>query len=242
MGNVNLSKPHQDIDIYFIDIDSSDTQIPHLWQYLTDQERERALAFRLKNDCSRFILGRGTLRQLLGRHLNMKPYSVPLSENKFGKPFLVHDRKIHFNISHSHKIVALAISPHCQIGIDIEYIRIIEKPDELAIYCFDAIEKNQYLRAPQSDKSHLFLSAFCQKEACLKNIGIGLSLPMTQVHTSKLEIARNSVDIENSLTGENFNLQIHPLNSPDGYLAVIATELSDVSINYAHSKSILSAS
>src|SRR5262245_23809982 len=55
---------------------------------LSDAERERASQFARDEDCERFILGRATLRRLLGSRLRIPPCTVDLVVGPHGKPAL----------------------------------------------------------------------------------------------------------------------------------------------------------
>src|SRR6186713_1767071 len=67
-------------------LDVSANRLAELAQWLAPDEWQRAKRFHLERDCRRFIIGRGTLREILGWLLDVKPQSVVFSYGQFGKP------------------------------------------------------------------------------------------------------------------------------------------------------------
>jgi len=68
---------------------------------LTPEERARAARFRQPTDRRRFVVGRASLRYLLGQQLGQAPAQITLVLNAFGKPQLPAPAPLHFNIAHS---------------------------------------------------------------------------------------------------------------------------------------------
>lgn len=92
--------------------------------------------------------------------------------NQYGKPYL--DEGLFFNISHTDGLIALAKSKF-EIGMDVECIQ----------HCdFDAILKlitSEHKRRDIRDSQNpimAFYRYWTQKEACVKQIGKGLSIPL----------------------------------------------------------------
>lgn len=95
--------------------------------------------------------------------------------SNYGRPYLT--APVDFNISHSGDYVLCAFSRHCRIGIDIEKIQ----PLKLANFrrqMTDA-EWNQVNAA--ANPLRAFYDYWTRKEAAIKAIGHGLSLPLDQV-------------------------------------------------------------
>src|SRR5689334_19017850 len=70
-------------------LDLSDEVTQSFWQTLSPQEHSRAQAFRFAQLRSRYIVGRGMLRKILGQYLQQSPAEVPLSARlPGGKPEL----------------------------------------------------------------------------------------------------------------------------------------------------------
>src|ERR1700734_2020794 len=97
-----------------------------LFSLLSAEECAYMARFHRCEDQQRFLTGRGLLRILAGAHLDMLPQHVEFGHGAFGKPCLVstgHRSGLHFNVSHSGKIVLLAFSFSHEVGVDVEEIR-----------------------------------------------------------------------------------------------------------------------
>ncbi len=235
MKKRNAPEPIAPIEVCYLDLTKASAAITMLWPLLSVTEKEKALAYRFANDRNRFILGRGAIRRWVGQRLNIKAEDLRIVENEYGKPMVspeMNFAKIDFNISHSGDLIALALGTDRPIGIDIEQIRPLEESDQLTQQSFDANEKQLYFSANRNTRSRLFLNTFSQKEACLKQIGVGLSLPMSQVHTACLAITRSRVTVDLAPLGKHVTLEIHPLALPTNYVGALATANSEISIRY----------
>ncbi len=110
-------------------------------------------------------------------YLKQPPDGLRFKVNPFGKPELIAAAPgIHFNLSHSHSIAVLAVSPGVEVGIDVEDIRPIEpevasssfSPAEISV--LNRLEGDQWLRG--------FYQCWTRKEAILKAEGVGLNFPL----------------------------------------------------------------
>lgn len=142
---------------------------------LTDAERARARHFVGPLLQRRFVAARAQLRALLGRHLDRDPRSLVFLLNEFGKPRLADHPGVHFSLSHSQDRALLAVSEGPEIGVDLEMMRPVDHldlarryfhPDEIS-----AIERHD-------DPRQAFFRIWTLKEAVVKAIGLGLSLPL----------------------------------------------------------------
>jgi 4'-phosphopantetheinyl transferase len=92
---------------------------------LSRDEQARADRLRFEQLQRRFIVGRGILRVILGRYLNVSPEEVEFEYHPNGKPALS-SRLLHaalcFNLSHSDELLLLAVTYHRAVGIDLETI------------------------------------------------------------------------------------------------------------------------
>lgn len=101
-----------------------------------------------------------------------------LKRNAYGKPYLDPDGNgTSFNISHSGHYVVAAVSSASAIGIDIEAIQPLNTAD--FENCFSAEE---WQRIKQSkDMLQQFFACWSIKEAVIKAVGKGLSIPLSDV-------------------------------------------------------------
>lgn len=142
---------------------------------LSAGELERAERLRRPEHQAIFIHSRVILRKLLSQRLGCLPHEVEIRTETNGKPYV---DGLHFNMSHSDHIIAIAISESINIGIDIEL-------RSSAIKKLAAIPP-EYLCSGTENPSNLLsveakLRIWTKKEATLKRFGFGLSIPMHDV-------------------------------------------------------------
>jgi 4'-phosphopantetheinyl transferase len=140
---------------------------------LSAAERQRLQAYRLADDRDRFLLGRGGLRQLLGRWLDLAPEAVPLESGAHGKPHCPGGPG--FNISHSGALILLALHPCRPVGVDVEWLRPDLNWQAIARRMLTAAERQALEDLPEGARPEGFLAAWCRLEARLKARGDGLA-------------------------------------------------------------------
>lgn len=151
------------------------------------EELERASNFSKPILSQRFLTGRGILRTLLARWLDIEPSEVKIAYNPSGKPFVASKSAksaIHFNLSHSEKDLIIAVCKEAPVGIDIEINRSL--PDEASIVqrFFHPGEIEEYFTLPPQLRSLAFINAWTRKEAIIKAIGSGLSTALDSLRVS----------------------------------------------------------
>jgi 4'-phosphopantetheinyl transferase len=166
----------------------------HIWRVrlqglpplLSDLERslsreEQARAARFHNDAVRasFVTGRGVLRRLLGCHLGLPPEAAPISLSARGKPECVSSGSdISFSLSHSGELVLVAMGRGRPVGVDVEYMDPSIPALQLARRFFAVEEAEAIASQKETEQLQLFYEIWVQKEACLKALGLGLSVPL----------------------------------------------------------------
>jgi 4'-phosphopantetheinyl transferase len=143
---------------------------------LSADEQKRADRFRFPRDAHRFIVGRGILRALLGRYLQISPEQLQFCYGDHGKPALVSDLAdgLTFNISHSEELMLCAIARGCHVGIDLEYLRPVNNLEELTQRFFSPQEHAAIHALPEASRLRSFFQHWTCKEALLKASGDGL--------------------------------------------------------------------
>lgn len=137
---------------------------------LMDEDRQRAARFRQDRDRHNLILGRTIVHYLVRPQGAAAPY--PLSRGPHGKPFLPEAPA--FNLSHSDRWVACAVSPLEPIGIDVEtFGRLSDYRGVLSVIAHPA-ERQCIEQALPEDRLAGFKRCWTRKEAILKATGKGL--------------------------------------------------------------------
>jgi len=226
---------HNQIHIWKLHLNNEEIDLHHLYEeVLSPDERSRVDRLRSEVDKKRSISSRGLLRKRLGAYLKIDPCEITFSYNKYGKPSLdpsSHNQDLKFNISHSRDIVLHAITQSREIGIDVEYLKVIDKADKIVGRFFSEEEKNFYNSQPEDKKKWAFFTLWTRKEAYSKAMGRGIGLPskdfdlnlIPNYEDSKLEDPAESKKSKWTL----YNLEIH-----EEYLAALATEGNEIEIKH----------
>jgi len=164
-----------EIHLWTVSIGALKDQADHLESLLSEEEKGKVSFYKFEQPRLSYIVSQAVLRILLSSYLEIKPADVKMGVHKKGKPYLIHDRSVFFNISNSHDICVFAFSCDTEVGIDIEKIRDLPDIDLL-------IEKNLtrrergYLQKDPEHKSDWFFRFWTFKESYLKAIGEGMRL------------------------------------------------------------------
>lgn len=150
---------------------------------LSPEEWQRAQRFRSQKLCSRYVAAHAGLRLLIADQFDIPSGSQQFVRNAFGKPQLAGRPDIRCSISYSGDCVLIGLARGAEIGVDLEILRPIE--DALALVetqC--SIGEQRALRRAWTmgrgfDRG--FLRVWVRKEACVKALGCGLSIPLADL-------------------------------------------------------------
>ena len=165
----------KDFEVAVTRLDASPDEVRSLRALLCEAETQRAERFRFERDRRRFIVARARLRQMLAARLGVQPEAVELAYGTNGKPEILNS-SLCFSVSHCDDVALFAFSNVSEIGVDIEAIRPIREADTIAAQFFSPRENQAYATA--RDKLLGFLQCWTRKEALVKAIGEGLSMPL----------------------------------------------------------------
>ncbi len=170
--------PPDEVLVWRFALDQPSAVVEDLVSLLSPEERRRADRFGRAELRDRYAVGRGTLREILGRMLRRDPRQVRLAYGRNGKPFLEGEPgppALEFNLSHSQGQAVLAVARGRRVGVDLERIRPRDDVERLAARYFSPSECDALLALPGSRRLAAFLRCWTLKEAYLKAIGDGLS-------------------------------------------------------------------
>ena len=188
---------------------------------LAVDERQRAGRFRFDIHRSRYILTHAAVRRILGSYLDQDARSILFEYSTYGKP-AIPEHNISFNLSHAenHALFALARS---RVGIDIEFIRDINNLAEL-IRMFSPNEQMELLSQPLDQRTRTFFQCWTRKEAYIKALGLGFSLPLNSFDVSftSSEPARLRASRDPIVHADDWIL--YEVAVPPGYVAAAAIE------------------
>lgn len=138
------------------------------------ERQKKILAFRFEKD-RRLSLCAGILLEEALRRADVR--HARIAAGTYGKPFLADRADIHFNLTHSGQIAAIAVSDR-PVGIDAERCQHFE--DVLLQRVFLPSELAEAL----SDRDTFHTTLWTVKESLMKLLGTGLSLDPKDIRVS----------------------------------------------------------
>lgn len=154
---------------------------PLLQQYLSwlsPAEQHRWRRFHFPQHRQEYLLSHALMRYILSAYTECAPAHVRFAENHFGKPALVPENQLRFNLSHSAGISILALVRGGEVGVDIEKIDASRADRNVAQRYFSVEEYRQLQDGDALAFARTFFSFWTLKEAYIKARGQGLSLPL----------------------------------------------------------------
>lgn len=157
---------------------ASPAALGQLREILAPSEKERAARFRFDHLQRSFVAARAALRILLGRYIELGPADLRFEYGANGKPLLRAAPAIHFNASHAGGIALFGFARTSEIGIDVEHIRAVADMEDVARRFFSAGEYEDLMTVETAKREQAFFRCWTRKEAYIKAVGDGLSLPL----------------------------------------------------------------
>jgi 4'-phosphopantetheinyl transferase len=157
--------------------------------FLTPAELDRAARFHFDLHRRRFIVGRGSLRVILGRYLQAESRTLEFSYGPHGKPALAGAfaaSGLYFNLAHSEDLALLAVTRLGPVGVDLEKVGPLDDMDELVARFFSPRENSRFAQLSKEQKPSAFFNLWTRKEALLKATGEGIGQSLNQVEVSFL--------------------------------------------------------
>ncbi len=147
---------------------------------LDEDERHRLGRFRREEDARCYLLAHGLLRSVLAERTGQPPHQIAFTVNAWGKPALrdTAGRALHFNLSHTRGLVALAVCDTAELGIDVEATSQDIDVSDLARKYFSAHECAFLEATPADRRLARFIELWTLKEAWIKAVGQGLSMAL----------------------------------------------------------------
>ena len=168
----------QHVHVWKIDLQATPAQLERLLGLLDDTEVRRAQRFSFDRHRRRFITGRAVMRILLGRYTNRPPEALEFSYNPQGKPALKDADSLEFNFTNSRDLALLCVARQAQLGIDLEHLGRYTDYAGIVNRFFAEREVEELFSLPECRRHAAFITGWTRKEAYIKALGTGLSLPL----------------------------------------------------------------
>jgi 4'-phosphopantetheinyl transferase len=199
------------LSLWSAPLDLRPSLLKELEDCISADEFERAGRYRQPLDRDRFVASRGWLRRLLASQLRGDAHDVRFTTREGGKPMLV-DSDLRFNASRSAGVALYATSWTNEVGVDIEQIRDIADVDGFAERFFSPAERSGLAALAPADRLAASFQCWAHKEAYLKGLGTGLTVPLQTLDTWSGDAAHSTVD----------GWSIHQVDAGFGFAAAVA--------------------
>jgi len=187
LGPVETMLSLDEVHVWSFALDTSATRRNRLGRTLSADEVERAGRFRFERDRDRYVAGRGALRAILGRYLNLHPTVVAFTYGAHGKPALAgeaRDVELGFNLSHSEDLALVAVTAGRAVGVDLEAWRPFERISDVPASIFSPRELAEFQSLAPALRQEAFFNAWTRKEAIVKATGRGFSTDVAEVEVT----------------------------------------------------------
>ncbi len=145
-------------------------------------------------------LGSGILIDKGLEKFGLRESDVRIAEGTYGKPYFPDYPDIHFNVSHSEKMV-IAVFADVEVGCDIEYIGTIDL--KLAERFFCKPEYEFIMGRQEQERKEAFYRIWTIKESFMKAVGSGLMLPMNEFN---IKIGRH-IQVEQRYNNDEYGIE-----------------------------------
>jgi 4'-phosphopantetheinyl transferase len=174
-----------EVHVWRIDLDCAARAAAALKVTLSLEEEQRASRFRSIELRERWMAARGALRHILASYAQSEPGTLVFREGPHGKPVLTCAAEdIPFNLSHTGGLALVAVAGIGRVGIDAEIVRSEIEVEDLSRRFFAPAEAAQILALSPDARVAAFLNCWTRKEAFVKALGGGLSVPLDSFQVS----------------------------------------------------------
>ncbi len=131
---------------------------------------------------------------------------------------------VRFNLSHSHGLALFAVTRDQEIGVDLECVRDDLEVEQIANLFFSPREVAMLRDLPGAMRNEAFFRCWTLKEAYIKTLGKGLSIPLDRFTVSVSPgQAKALLEIERDAEGLS-HCDLAALVPTLGYVAAVSVE------------------
>lgn len=135
--------------------------------YLRAEQLDKMNCYYKENDRENYVISHGLVNKIFSKILGCEEREVIWDYTKKGKPYIINEYGLTFNISHTKGFIVVALSKN-SVGVDIEYIDKNFDYKDIVNYSFSASEKTNV------NDTKDFYKYWVAKESYLKYKAVGL--------------------------------------------------------------------
>lgn len=186
-------KETSSVDVWFGKLCVPGTVYRGFWQTLAPWEQR--CAHRLANGPrQRFVISRGMVRAVLSHYLQMPPAQLSITCDHDGKPILHDSTTIKFSVTHTNRIILVAVGTHSSLGIDVEEVQNFPGIMRFAKRFLHSSEYETLARSSSQVRVQEFFRIWTFKEAFAKASGLDMtSILAHSLLTQLADIAEGSI-------------------------------------------------
>jgi 4'-phosphopantetheinyl transferase len=197
---------------------------------MSESEREQQRRFYFADDRLRYLVTRAMVRTVLSRYATVAPADWEFTRNTYGRPEIDARHNVPglcFNVSHTTGLIALAVSTHDTVGVDVENLAKDPPPLEIAENFFAPVEVAELAALPEHRRLTRFFEYWTFKESYIKARGIGLSLPLDQFSFHFAEPRRVTLTIDAELCDDPTRWHFWQCRPASDYILALCAECVD---------------
>jgi len=214
-----LPDPAPGVSAWLTSLARAADEIAALAALLSPAETARAARFGRPELRDRYVVGRASLRILLGARLGMAPGRVVIERGHRGRPFTPQDSRLDFNVSHTRDVALFGVANRPRIGVDIEHGERILNVAGVARKFMSPQEQAALAALDDDARRRMLLRLWTCKEAMSKATGDALAAPFRRLDVDLQAGPRLRDGPPPYLPGR---MSLHPVAVPGGFLATVA--------------------
>jgi len=180
--------PPGTVVVWRIPLDVPEARRERLAASLDEGERRRRERMRIGGDL--WAAGHGSMRGLLGHHLELPAASLRFEQGEHGKPRLAEAPGIHFNFSLRGAWALLAVAADREVGVDVEEELLEAGVESVAREFLSPLDQVAIATAAPETRRSVFAAAWVRHEAQRKLRGLALEDPLPPLGKGELVSVR----------------------------------------------------
>ena len=228
-GEYERLREHQaHVWLTFFDDPRLDGLLDDYRQLLTADELAQEKRFHFEADRRRYLVTRALLRCTLSRYIDLPPSAWRFETNEYGRPYIANTEvpatRLHFNISHTNSLIAVAVSLQGALGVDTENLSRRPTVSHLAARYFASTENRALQSLPLSQQALRFFEYWTLKESYIKTRGMGLSIPLDHFSFDVSQPGRIHLHVDPSLEDDATRWAFWQWSLGDDYLLALCAQ------------------